>query len=73
MKIEEIGGIVIVTHGYGVQGILEGINEFDFLKGVEYTSISGLKYEKKSGTLAFMFGQDHSHLKLAEDTIKGEK
>jgi broad specificity phosphatase PhoE len=58
--------IIAFTHGYGVQGVLEGIEQFDFTKGVEYTSITHFEYDKDTKKLTAIKVQEHGHLEDAE-------
>jgi len=60
--------MILVTHGYGIQAILEGLNSFDIYKGVEYTSVSEIvpNFDGK-GVTKVTEGQVHAHLTKADE------
>lgn len=62
--------LVLVTHGYGVQSLLDYYDAFDVEKGVEYTCLSQVFYDtvNKKGKVGIV--QWHEQLEKAESEYR---
>jgi len=68
VKKEEDGDValILVTHGYGVQCLLDYHEAFDFTKGVEYTSVSQFFYDFETKKTRVGNIQWHEQLEKAQ-------
>jgi len=65
--------LILVTHGYGVQALLDYYEAFDLEKGIEYTSLSQVFYDLKTGKGTAGKVQCHEQLEKADKEYSERK
>jgi len=62
--------LILVTHGFVVECLLEIHDGFDKSKGLDYTTLSHVVFDPEDGKGKVLLGQYHGHLKEAEEEYK---
>jgi broad specificity phosphatase PhoE len=62
--------LIMVTHGFVVECLLDIHDSFEKARGLEYTTLSQVVYDLENGEGKVLVGQDHEHLKEAEEEYK---
>lgn len=62
--------LILVTHGFVVECLLEIHDGFDKNKGLHYTTLSHIVFDPEDGKGKVLVAQDHEHLNEAEEIYK---
>jgi broad specificity phosphatase PhoE len=62
--------LIMVTHGFVVECLLDIHDGFEKAKGLQYTTLSHVVYDPEDGKGKVLVGQDHEHLQEAEEEYK---
>lgn len=62
--------LILVTHGFVVECLLDLHDGFDKNKKLDYTTLSHIVFDSEDGKGKVLVGQDHEHLKEADEIYK---